>query len=77
MLSFNPFPPKFKKFILPTFQREMYKRGSENWSTIIFHRSKLWKAKFFILCDVIFLVRLWEKLEIDHSWDSKGNCLDN
>ena len=23
--------PKFKKYILPTFQREMYKWGSENW----------------------------------------------
>ena len=26
-----------------------------------FHLSKLWKAKFSILCDVIFLVRLEEK----------------
>ena len=26
--------------------------------SIIFHPSKLWKAKFSILCDVIFLVRL-------------------
>ena len=33
---------------------------------IIFHLSKLWKAKFFILCDVIFLVRLTEKFDIDH-----------
>ena len=24
-------PPKFKKYILPTFSREMYKWGSENW----------------------------------------------
>ena len=29
---------------------------------IIFHLSKLWKAKFSILCDVIFLVRLQENL---------------
>ena len=36
-------------------------------SIIIFHLSKLWKAKFFILCDVIFLVRLQGKFEIDHS----------
>ena len=36
-------------------------------STIIFYLSKLWKAKFFILCDVIFLVRLQEKFEIDYS----------
>ena len=32
-------------------------------SVIIFHLSKLWKAKFFILCDVIFLVRLQERLQ--------------
>ena len=27
----NPFTPKLKKYILPTFSREMYKWGSENW----------------------------------------------
>ena len=26
------------------------------------------KSQFFILCDVIFLVRLQEKFDIDHSW---------
>ena len=36
-------------------------------SIIIFHLSKLWKAEFLILCDEIFLVRLQEKFEIDHS----------
>ena len=36
-------------------------------SIIIFHLSKLWKAKFSILCNVIFLVRLHGKFEIDHS----------
>ena len=41
-------------------------------SIIIFHLSKLWKAKFFILYDVIFLVRLQEKFDIDHSWEWKG-----
>ena len=35
----------------------------------IFHLIKLWKAKFFILCDLIFLVRLQRKYEIDHSWE--------
>ena len=34
---------------------------------IIFHLSKLWKAKFSLLCDVIFLLRLQEKFDIDHS----------
>ena len=36
-------------------------------SIIIFDLCKLSKAKFFILCDVIFLVRLREKFGIDHS----------
>ena len=36
-------------------------------SIITFHLSKLWKVKFSILCDVIFLVRLQEKFDIDHS----------
>ena len=41
-------------------------------SVIIFHLSKLWKAKFSLLCDVIFLERLQGNLEIDHPWDWKG-----
>ena len=62
----NPFTPKFKKYILPTFQWEMYKWGSENWLyNYLSFVSKLWKAKFFILCDVIFLVLgLQRKFEI-------------
>ena len=39
---------------------------------IIFHLSKLWKAKFSLLCDVIFLVRLQGKFDIDHSQEWKG-----
>ena len=40
---------------------------------IIFHLSiKWWKVKFFILCDVIFLLRLQKKFEIDHSWEWMG-----
>ena len=38
-------------------------------SIIIFHLSKLWRARFSILCDGILLVRLQEKFEFDHSWD--------
>ena len=41
-------------------------------SAIIFHLSELWKAKFSILCDVLLLVRLQEKFELDHSWEWKG-----
>ena len=36
---------------------------------IIFHLSESWKVKVFILCDVIFLVRL--QFDIDHSWQWK------
>ena len=36
---------------------------------LIFYLSKLWKAKFSIQCDVIFLVRLQGKFEIEHSWE--------
>ena len=37
-----------------------------------FHLNNLWKATFFILCDVIFLMRLEGKFEVDHSWEWKG-----
>ena len=41
-------------------------------SIIIFQMSKLWEAKFSILCDVIFPVKLQGKFEIDHSsWEWK------
>ena len=40
-------------------------------SIIISQLSKLWKAKFLILCGVKFLVRLQEKFHIDHSWERK------
>ena len=41
-------------------------------SIITFHLSKLWKVKFSILCDVIFLVRLQGNFGIDHSQEWKG-----
>ena len=41
-------------------------------SIIIFHLSKLWKVKFSILCDVLFLVRMQGKFEIEHSWEWKS-----
>ena len=42
-------------------------------STITFHLSKLWNIKFSILCDVIFLVRLQGKFDIDHSQEERVN----
>ena len=54
----NPFASRFKKCIIPTLEKytsEIVRIGS----IIIFHLSKLWKAKFFfILCEVIFQARL-------------------
>ena len=41
-------------------------------STITFNLSKLWKVKFSILCDVIFLVILQGNFDIDHSQEWKG-----
>ena len=66
----NPFAPKFKKYILP----EMYSISgvARIVDRIIFHPSKLWKAKFFILYDAIFLVRLQGKFQLDHSWEWKA-----
>ena len=40
---------------------------------IIFHLSKLWKTKFFIPCDAIFLVRMKEKFGMDHYWEWRVN----
>ena len=34
-----------------------------------FRLMKLQKAKLFMLCDVILLVRLQDKFELDHSWE--------
>ena len=55
-----------------TFSTEMYKEVARIGSIVILYMSKLWKARFFMLCDVIFLVRLQEKFEMDHSWEWKG-----
>ena len=41
-------------------------------SIIKFRMSKLREAKFFTLCDAIFLVRLQGKFGVDHTWEWKG-----
>ena len=45
-------------------------------SITIFLLSKLGKARFSILCDVIFLVKLQGKFEIDHLGSEKGYHAD-
>ena len=65
----NPFTPEPKKQILPTYLKKERKFISEVaiiGCVFIFHLRKLWKAKFSILCDAIFLVRLQGKFDIDH-----------
>ena len=49
------------------FKDKVYEWGSENWCIIIFYLSKLWKSKLFILRDVMILMRLQGKFDIDHS----------
>ena len=46
-------------------------------SIIIFRLSKLWQVKFFILFDVIVLVRLQEKFEIDRLLGTTGLEMDH
>ena len=43
------------------------------YGAITFNLSKLWKVKFSILCDVIFLVILQGNFDIDHSQEWKGS----
>ena len=72
--SFDGVPtwPSSKSPFSQPFKEKCISEVARIGSIIIFHLRKLWKAKFSILCDVIFLVRLQEKLEIDHSWEFKG-----
>ena len=46
-------------------------------SLIIFHLSKLWNVEFFVLFDVILLVRLQRKFEIDHYVSENNNSNPN
>ena len=72
----DPFTPKLKKYILPALRRrnvlsDLVRIGG----IIIFHLSKLWKT----LCDVIILVRLPRKFEIDLTLgsDAAGMMFDS
>ena len=57
----NPFTPKFKSTFSQPFREKCISEVVRISSIIIFHLRKLWRAKFFILCDVAF----W--------WGCKGN----
>ena len=64
---FNSFTP-WSKFTFSQPSKKKCMSGVVRICTIIIlHLSKLWIPKFFILCDVIFLVRLQGKVDIDHS----------
>ena len=53
-----PLTPKFNKYVLPTFKEKCIGDLVRIGSIIISQLSKPGKAKFFILCDVIFLLRI-------------------
>ena len=65
-MCFNPVTPKFSMNTLSRpFKEICISEVGRVGSITIFDLSKLWKAKFSILCDVIFVVRLREKFESD------------
>ena len=63
----SPFTPSSKSTFSQPFKEKRIHDVVRIGSNITLHLRKLWKAKFFILCDVVFLARLQGKLEIDHS----------
>ena len=65
--------PSSKSTFSQPFQREIYISDVVRIdSIIIYPLSKLWNAKFSIMCGVIVLVRVQEKFEVDHSWEWTG-----
>ena len=68
-VNLNPFHPKFKKDILPTFLNLLSEYIG---SIIIFHLSELWKARPSYCVMLLLLVRLQDKFVIDHYWEWKG-----
>ena len=72
-LCSSPFHSQVKKVHSPNLlKRKCISKAVRICIKIIFHLSKLWKAKFSLLCDVIFLVRLQRNFDIDHSQEWKG-----
>ena len=73
-LSENPVNPQAQT-VHSAKLRNVYVRYSENWYNI--HLS-IWisfekPSSSNCLCDAIFLMRLKEKFELDHSWEWKGS----
>ena len=68
--SNKPFRSQVQKVHSPNIPREKCISEVVRIGSIIsFQLNKLRKAKFSILCDVIFLVRLQGNFEIDHGWE--------
>ena len=70
--SFTLSLPSSKSTFSQSFKEKCTREVARIGSIIVFHVSKPWKAKFSILRDVILLVRLQGKFDIDHSWEWKG-----
>ena len=74
--SFTPLTPSSKSESSQPFKEKCMSDAVRIGSIIIFHLSKLWKAKFFILCDVIFLARLQVGSEmVNTSYSNSGPTL--
>ena len=71
--------PSSKRTFSQPFKEKCISEVMRIGSIIIFHLSKLWKAKFFILCGVIFLVRLLGEFSLQSRrflWvTDKSDCL--
>ena len=67
----RPLTPHSKITFSQAFKEKCVSEVVRIGSMVIFYLGKLWKAKFFMLCNVIFLVRLRGKFEIDHPWASE------
>ena len=66
--QFNPFTPKLKKVHSPSPSREKCISDVVRIGIIIICQlGKLWKAKFSILCDEMFMAKLQGEFDIDHS----------
>ena len=68
--TINPLSPKCTFF--QRFKEKCMNEVMRIESIITSHLSTLWKARFSILRDIIFLLRMQEKFDIDHSWEWRG-----
>ena len=67
----QPFRTQVQEVHSSNFLKRNVLARCENWQYNHLPSVELWKVKFFVLCDVVFVVRLQGKFEIDHTWEWK------